>query len=242
MRKVITAVIITVMSILFFTVTVVHAEEHDIKKVSIPVLALTLARHDKQIGLVVRVDIRLEHRKDQDGLRIKFQTWPGKFHPVAKGAITAAISLVAKIAKLNTKSWTVTLIFPYPKQTLFGESLSGMVAFSVIALAKGEERLPDRVFTGLIMPDGHIGKVGGLPLKIRAAHRHHYKRVLIPEELDVADGDWQNPFLMQISPMENAEKAYMALTGCPIVGPCNHETLSAPAERVSFLFPSFLYY
>ena len=36
--------------------------------------------------------------------------------------------------------------------------------------------------------------------------------MLIPEEIDVADGDWRTPFLMQVSPVGTIKKAYRALT------------------------------
>ena len=54
--------------------------------------------------------------------------------------------------------------------------------------------------------------VGGVPLKIEAAYEMHLRKVLIPEELDVADGDWNTPFLMQVSPVGTIQKAYRALT------------------------------
>ena len=48
-----------------------------------------------------------------------------------------------------------------PNVTIYGNSLSTMVGLTVIAMAKGQTILPDRVVTGGIAPDGHILTVGG---------------------------------------------------------------------------------
>ena len=67
--------------------------------------------------------------------------------------------------------------------------------------------------TGTITQDGGIGPVSSIPLKIEAASQRHFRRVIIPCELDVTDSDWVNPFLMQVSPTQSAAVAYQALTG-----------------------------
>jgi hypothetical protein len=49
-----------------------------------------------------------------------------------------------------------------------------------------------------------------------AAHKEHLRRVLIPEERDVADGDWENPFLMEVTPVGSIRMAYQQLTDRPL--------------------------
>src|SRR5690606_8658057 len=119
-----------------------------------------------------------------------------------------ALYRVVEAAGLNPDSWTVTFILPYRGVTLYGESLSAMAALTVVALAKNEPLDEETVLTGTVMPDGQVGTVGGVPLKIWAAHERHYRRVLIPEELDVADADWQTPFLMEVIPVRSINHAY----------------------------------
>ncbi len=41
-------------------------------------------------------------------------------------------------------------------------------------------------------------------------------RVVVPEEMDVADADWDTPFLMHISPVGSVGEAYQALTDHPL--------------------------
>jgi len=169
--------------------------------------------------MVAEVLVQFEQRNDNHGLRVDFDTSPGRFSPLAQDSVFKAIVHASKASHLTAESWTVTLTLPYPGVTMYGESLSGMVALSVLAFARGDPLPPDRVMTGTIASDGHIGIVGGIPLKIQAAHEKKLRRVLIPEEIDVADGDWRTPFLMEVSPVGNVQKAYLALTGQPLKQP-----------------------
>jgi hypothetical protein len=42
--------------------------------------------------------------------------------------------------------------------------------------------------------------------------RKHLRRVLVPEERDETDSDFETPFLMYISPVATVTQAYQALT------------------------------
>lgn len=183
-----------------------------IQRLTVPILGTTLNRHWEQVGVVAEVQIQFERRYDRDGLLVRFRTSPGRFSPMAQKAVQQAISQVVKVGHLDPASWTVTLTLPYHGLTLYGESLSGMVGLSVLALARGDPLPQGRVLTGTITSTGQIGVVGGVPLKIEAAYQRHLRKVLIPEEIDVADGDWETPFLMQVSPVGTIQKAYRALT------------------------------
>lgn len=197
-----------------------------VQRLTVPILGTTLNRHWEQIGVVAEVQIQFERRPDHDGLRIRFRTSPGRFSPMAQRAVHQAIRQVVKVSRLDPASWTVTLTLPYQGLTMYGESLSGMVGLSVLALARGDPLPRDRVLTGTITPTGHIGVVGGVPLKIEAAYQMRIRKVLIPEELDVADGDWRTPFLMQVSPVGTIKKAYRALTGRSLETPPVSTSLS----------------
>lgn len=183
-----------------------------VHRVTVPILGTTLNQHWEQIGVVAEVHIALERRYDHDGLQVQFKKSPGRFSPIAQQAVQEAIRQVVKVSHLDSKSWTVTLTLPYQGLTMYGESLSGMVGLSVLALAKGDSVPRGRVLTGTITSKGRIGVVGGVPLKIVAAYKNHLLKVLIPEEIDVADGAWETPFLMEISPVGTIHKAYLALT------------------------------
>ena len=182
----------------------------------INVLGVTM--DDRQaIGTVAHLVVSLEDRDDHAGLAVQFKGTPGRFSHMAQTAVQQAIYRTARVAGLSTDSWTVILSVPHPGVTIYGESLSAMVGLSVIALAKGDFIPPDRVITGTVTPDGLIAPVGSLSLKVAAADAAHLRRVLVPDELDITDDEWQTPFLMQVSPVRSISEAYQALTDQPLL-------------------------
>ncbi len=180
------------------------------KEELIPILGTTMGV--SPVGEVVYLSVTFEERTDHGGLAVQFRRGPGRFSPMVQTAVQQGIYRAAAALGVSPDSWTVILSFPYPGVTLYGQSCSAMIALSVVALAKGEVIPPDRVLTGTVTPDGHIGTVGAVPLKVAAAYEAHLRRVLVPEEQDEADSDFETPFLMQISPVATVMQAYQALT------------------------------
>ena len=139
-----------------------------------------------------------EQRPDHHGIIVSFLAGKGSFSADTELAILAAIDRAAHAAHLKTDSWTVSFAVHEPAGTIYGDSLSGIVGLAVVALAKGDFIPLDRTMTGTITPEGTIGPVTAVPLKIQAAYLKHLRRVIIPDTFDVADADWITPFLMQI--------------------------------------------
>ena len=185
------------------------------KQQLIPILGVTVERQ-QVVGTVTRVSVAFDERADRSGLAVQFQSSPGRFSPMAQTAVKQAISRAAREAGLAPDSWTVVLSVSEPGVTIYGQSLSAMVALSVVALAKGDFVLPDRVMTGTITADGRIAPVGSVPLKVMAAEQARLRRVLVPDEADPADSDWRTPFLVQVSPVSSISQAYLALTDHPL--------------------------
>ncbi|MEC4680754.1 MAG: S16 family serine protease [Nitrospirota bacterium] len=179
----------------------------------IPILGTSINQYHRPVGLVSQIVVDLYERRDYNGLQVQFHTEPGQFSLLARKAIHQAITRAFHVANLPSSSLTVLLRFPYRGLTVYGESLSAMVGLSVVAMVKGDVLLEGRILTGTITDEGHIGSVRGLQLKILAAYRQHYQRVFIPGDYDIRDGDWQTPFLMQVSPVSTVEEAYLGLTG-----------------------------
>ncbi len=185
-------------------------------RTAIPILGTTMNEVQEPIGIVAEIQLDFLQRRDHDGLDIQFHTTPGKFSPYAQQSVIEALYRVVEAAALNPDSWTIRFSLPYPGVTLYGESLSAMAALTIVALAKNEPVDEETVMTGTVTADGHVGTVGGVPLKIIAAYEQHYRKVLIPEEPDVADDDWETPFLMEVQPVGSISKAYLALTNRPL--------------------------
>lgn len=168
-------------------------------------------------GAVGELVVGWEERTDHHGLIVSFQVGVGSFSPDTELAILAAIDRAARSAGMRTDSWNVSFTVHEPAGKIYGDSLSGIAGLTVVALAKGDFIPLDRTMTGTITPDGEIGPVTAVPLKIEAAHRKHLRRVIVPDTLDASDADWITPFLMQVSPVHSAAGAYQALTGRTLI-------------------------
>jgi hypothetical protein len=190
-----------------------HAQDKQREQL-IPILGVTMG--EKPTGTVEFLILSFEERHDQAGLSIQFRNTPGRFSRMAQTAVEQAIYRTAHVAGLSTDSWTVVLGVPHSGLTVYGESLSAMVALSVVALAKGEFIPSDRVITGAVSPDGHIAAVGGLSLKVAAAGEARLSRVVVPDDIDQADNEWRTPFLVHVSPVGSINQAYHALTDHPL--------------------------
>ncbi len=177
-------------------------------------LGVSVARdvRDARQGAVGELVVGWEQRPDRHGIVVTFLQGEGSFSSDTELAILGAIDRAARAAGLKTDSWNVSLAVREPAGVVYGDSLTGMVGLAVVALAKGDFIPLDRTMTGTITPDGAIGPVSSIPLKIEAAHRGHLRRVIVPDALDATDADWFTPFLMQISPTQSAAVAYQALT------------------------------
>ncbi|MEX5213262.1 MAG: hypothetical protein NW703_03765 [Nitrospiraceae bacterium] len=180
---------------------------------AIRILGTTVNQRNELVGTVGEVAVGLERRPDHQGITVTFRSTPGQFSSYAQSAVLAAIDRVARQAHLDTDSWSVSFSVIDPGVVIYGDSLSAMAGLAVAALAKGDDIPRDAVMTGTVSEDGSIGSVGQVPLKVKAAGEKHLRRVLVPDEIDVSDADWQTPFLMQVSPVRSVSDAYEALTG-----------------------------
>jgi Lon protease (S16) C-terminal proteolytic domain len=197
------------MTCVLFTLGESSVQAHT-KEVLIPILGTTMGI--SPIGEVVYLSVTFEKRSDHGGLAVQFKRGPGRFSPMVQTAVQQGIYRAAYALGVSPDSWTVILSLPYPGVTLYGQSCSAMIALSVVAMANGAIIPADRVITGTVTPDGHIGTVSAVPLKVAAAYEAHLRRVLVPEERDETDSDFETPFLMHISPVGTVTQAYQALT------------------------------
>lgn len=176
----------------------------------VPILGIT--REVNPTGTVAYVVLSFANRADQGGLAVHYKNGPGRFSPMAQTAAEQAIYRTAHALGLSVDSWTVVLSVPYQGVTIYGDSLSAMVALSVVAMAKGEVIPRDRVITGTVTPDGRIGPVGGIMLKVAAANQARLRMVLVPNKLDIVEDNWETPSPMLVSQVDSVSQAYQALT------------------------------
>lgn len=172
----------------------------------IPVLAATTG--ESAIGTVVYVVVAFEERPDRSGLQVTFHTAPGRFSHLAQRAIHEAVVHAARALDLSPDSWTVALTVPYPNVTIGGDSLSGMVAVTVAALAQGRPVPSHTILTGTITPDGSIAPVGAVPLKLAAANTANIRRVLVSDRQMARGAHAGMSLPMQISSVRSVREAF----------------------------------
>lgn len=164
--------------------------DSEIRRQFIPILGL--ATGDHAIGTVTYIALSFEKRSDRSGLMVHFQNGPGRFSRMAQRSAEQAIRRAADSLSLSTDSWSVTLVVPFVDMTVYGESLSAMVGVSVMAMGYS---VPSGVaMTGTITSDGRIDPIGSVQLKVAAAGQGHLRLVLVPDQGDLADADWNTPF------------------------------------------------
>jgi Lon protease-like protein len=73
-----------------------------------------------------------------------------------------------------------------------GPSAGAVICLAVLTALDGRDFPADTAMTGTVLPDGTVGRVGGIPHKIKAASRRGVKRVILPAFLrfdrDLATG------------------------------------------------------
>lgn len=160
-------------------------------------------------GKVIYIMVLFTTRDDADGLDVHFTVGPGRFSVVTQTAAKQAIASTARALGLSSDSWSVGLGALEPGLIIDGPSLSAMVGLAVAAMAKGESIPRDRVITGTITSDGHIGPVGGVALKVLAARQAGLQMVLVPS---TDYGKRRTPAVTRVFKVGSVRQAYEALT------------------------------
>ena len=90
-----------------------------------------------------------------------------------------------------------------------------MVSLSVAAMAQGKTVSTGHVLTGTVTPNGEIGPVGSVPLKVQAARAAKLRRVVISKHTLAGENAGNLPVSIQVSPVQSVPEALDALTDSP---------------------------
>jgi Lon-like protease len=101
-----------------------------------------------------------------------------------------------------------------------GPSAGAAMAVGFIAMFKGDRVQRGTALTGTFEAGGHIGWVGGIPDKIRAAKREGYHTVLVPRG-QIHSAQWNLTELgfqlnIVVKEVETVDEAYQIMTGSSI--------------------------
>ena len=91
------------------------------------------------------------------------------------------------------------------------------MAVGFLALLRGDPIIRGIALTGTLESEGRVGPVGGIPDKVRAAAREHYRLVLIPQG-QLYDPRWDLSELsmqlnLTIKEVSTIQEAYEMMTG-----------------------------
>jgi uncharacterized protein len=120
-----------------------------------------------------------------------------------------------------------------------GPSASGYMTIGIFSLLDNRTLNSSVTMTGMIMPDGTIGPVGGIPDKIRAAASMGYKVVLVPYGQQIYTSPTSPPVNLislgkqlgvTVIPVSTIYQAAHYLTG---IGLPPNETLSLPIQYIN---------
>jgi len=100
---------------------------------------------------------------------------------VWRAATWSAALMAAQLTGFDPRSLQMSV---EPRRSTDGPSAGALLAVGLVAAIRGDEIKSDVTMTGTINPDGTIGPVSGIPLKIDGAARAGKKVVLIPFGLE----------------------------------------------------------
>lgn len=134
------------------------------------------------------------------------------------GAMAQAFAYAVKRTPDIRHSGTVSVRgIAYASTISDGPSAGAAMAVGFIAMFKGDRLKPQIALTGTFERGGHIGPVGGIPDKMRAAAREGYRTILIPGG-QIYSPDWNlNQLAMELNlllkEVDTIDEAYELMTG-----------------------------
>lgn len=150
-----------------------------------------------------------------------------------------ALYVAARLAGVSAANYTALVRVAGLEASVGGPSASGYITAAMFALMKGLPLRNDTAMTGIILPDGTIGWVGGVSDKVAAAAQNGIKRVLVPlGEQSQASGVRG----VKVIPVATIQQAIYYLTGYNITLPYGPSNLNATMfnETARYLYQQVL--
>jgi len=97
-----------------------------------------------------------------------------------QASLNIAYLIASHVSKVNISKYNVYVRVVSDTPIIGGPSASGFLTVAITSLLLNQTLRRDTVMTGMIMPDGLIGPVGGIPEKLLAARSVGAKVMLIP--------------------------------------------------------------
>ncbi|MBA2251140.1 MAG: hypothetical protein H0W13_00320 [Nitrospirales bacterium] len=183
--------------------------------VEVPVLAATRANNQGDFNVMV---LNWDRRGNPDPMELRWGNQRIRLKEVGLGSIAQAFRYAVEQTPSVRYSGTLTLYgASYAPVSSDGPSAGAVMAVGFLAVLRGDAIIRGIALTGTLEPEGRVGPVGGIPDKVRAAAREHYRLVLIPQG-QLNDPRWDLSGLsmqlnLTIKEVSTIQEAYEMMTG-----------------------------
>lgn len=183
--------------------------------VEVPVLAVIQANNQGVFNVMV---LNWDRRGSPDPLELRWGNRRIRVKDVGLGSIERAFLYAVDHTPSVRYTDTLTLYgASYAPLSSDGPSAGAVMAVGFLAVLRGDSIIRGIALTGTLESDGRIGPVGGIPDKVRAAAREHYRMVLVPQG-QLNDPRWDLIGLgmqlnLTIKEVSTVQEAYEIMTG-----------------------------
>lgn len=183
--------------------------------VEVPVLAATQANNQGAFNVMV---LNWDRRGSPDPMELRWGNQRIRVREAGLGSIEQAFMYAVQQTPSARYTGTLTLYgASYAPVSSDGPSAGAVMAVGFLAVLRGDPIIRGIALTGTLESEGRVGPVGGIPDKVRAAAREHYRMVLIPEG-QLNDPRWDLSGLskqlnLTIKEVSTIQEAYEIMTG-----------------------------
>ena len=183
--------------------------------VEVPVLAATRADNQGDFNVMV---LTWDRRGNPDPMELRWGNQRIRLKEVGLGSIAQAFRYAVEQTPSVKYTGTLTLYgASYAPVSSDGPSAGAVMAVGFLAVLRGDPIIRGIALTGTLESEGRVGPVGGIPDKVRAAAREHYRLVLIPQG-QLNDPRWDLSELsmqlnLTIKEVSTIQEAYEMMTG-----------------------------
>lgn len=183
--------------------------------VEVPVLAATHADNQGAFNVMV---LNWDQRGIPDPMELRWGNQRIRLKEIGLGSLAQAFRYAVEQTPSVRFTGTLTLYgASYIPVSSDGPSAGAVMAIGFLAVLRGDPIIRGIALTGTLESEGRVGPVGGLPDKVRAAAREHYRLVLVPQG-QLNDPRWNLSGLsmqlnLAIKEVSTIQEAYEMMTG-----------------------------
>jgi PDZ domain-containing protein len=183
--------------------------------VEVPVLAAIRANNQGVFNVMV---LNWDRRSSPDPMELRWGNRRMRVKEVGLGSIEQAFFYAVDHTPSVRYTGTLTLYgASYAPISSDGPSAGAVMTVGFLAVLRGDPIIRGIALTGTLESDGRVGAVGGIPDKVRAAAREHYRMVLVPQG-QLNDPRWDLIGLgmqlnLAIKEVSTVQEAYEIMTG-----------------------------